>query len=171
MIEVLRIGHRRERDNRLSTHVALCARALGADKFTLSGQKDKKLLDTVRDVVDRFGGDFTVGHTENWRRKVKEFKGTVVHLTMYGEKLKNKKEELKETEDLLIIVGGEKVPREAYELSDYNISVTNQPHSEVAALALTLDRHHEGKELNFSFPGGEINIHPSKSGKNVERNK
>lgn len=169
MIKVLRLGHRRERDNRLSTHLALCARALGADEFILSGQNDKKLLNTVRDVVNRFGGDFNIRHAENWRREIKGFNGEVVHLTMYGERLEDKKDELKELEEILIIVGGEKVPREAYELSDYNISVTNQPHSEVAALALALDRYHEGKELDFRFPGGEIEIEPSKSGKNVRK--
>lgn len=168
MISVLRLNHRRERDKRITTHVALSARALGADEFILTGERDKKALGTIRDVVDRFGGSFTAHYRESWRDAVKEFEGTIVHLTMYGEKLENAVGEVEDEEDLLIVVGGEKVPRELYELSDFNIAVTNQPHSEVSALALFLDYYHEGRELSFDFPGGEIEVRPSASGKDVQ---
>ncbi|MCL2143761.1 MAG: tRNA (cytidine(56)-2'-O)-methyltransferase, partial [Methanomassiliicoccaceae archaeon] len=39
---------------------------------------------------------------------------------------------------MLVIVGAEKVPPEVYERSDHNISVGNQPHSEIAALSIFL---------------------------------
>jgi len=38
MIEILRLGHRKKRDARLSTHVALVSRAFGASKIYYSGQ-------------------------------------------------------------------------------------------------------------------------------------
>ena len=43
MIEVLRLGHRISRDKRISTHVALVARAFGASKIYYTGQKDKSM--------------------------------------------------------------------------------------------------------------------------------
>ncbi|MFW5902739.1 MAG: tRNA (cytidine(56)-2'-O)-methyltransferase [archaeon] len=139
MLKVLRLGHRRERDKRISTHVALAARAFGADEFILTGEKDEKLLETVRDVVNRFGGSFKTSYSKNWGKEVEKFseKGEIIHLTMYGERIQNLKKEINGIENALIIVGGEKVPKKAYELSDYNISVTNQPHSEVFALAIS----------------------------------
>ena len=50
MIIVLRMGHRQKRDERLSTHCGLVARALGADRIIYSGERDGKLLYSVNDV-------------------------------------------------------------------------------------------------------------------------
>lgn len=170
MLKVLRLGHRQVRDKRITTHVALAARALGADEFILSGEEDQKILKSIRDVSDRFGGSFTSKYEGEYREVIKNFPGKVIHLTMYGENVKDKIGEIKDSEDVLVVLGGKKVPREVYEMSDYNISVTNQPHSEVSSLAIFLDRYHEGRELDFDFEGGEIEVVPSESGKDV-RNK
>ena len=55
--EVLRIGHRPERDKRITTHVALTARAFGASRISFH-RADSRILDTVSDVCKKFGGDF-----------------------------------------------------------------------------------------------------------------
>ena len=39
----------------------------------------------------------------------------------------------------MIVVGGAKVPGDVYKICQYNVAVGNQPHSEVAALALFMD--------------------------------
>ncbi len=168
-VYVLRFGHRPERDKRISTHVALTARAFGAkgiyfDKF------DEHVFESVRDVVKRWGGDFFIEHA-NWRKLLKEFRGTKVHLTMYGIPLTEKIEELKKKEKILVIVGAEKVPAEVYELADYNISIGNQPHSEVAALAVFLDRLLNGKVFKLKFEDAEIEVVPSDRGKIVRSKK
>jgi len=67
----------------------------------------------------------------------------------------------------LIIVGAEKVPPYFYEVADFNVSVTNQPHSEVAALALFLDRYTKGAWQKKKFDGN-IEIIPSNKGKKVK---
>ena len=36
-VTVLRLGHRRERDKRITSHLGLTARAFGADQIVLSG--------------------------------------------------------------------------------------------------------------------------------------
>jgi tRNA (cytidine56-2'-O)-methyltransferase len=72
--------------------------------------------------------------------------------------------------DILIIVGAEKVPKEIYTLSDYNIAVGNQPHSEISSLAIVLDRIFEGKQLKLNFESAKIKIIPSLREKLVEKN-
>ncbi|EQD66228.1 tRNA 2'-O-methylase, partial [mine drainage metagenome] len=67
MITVLRIGHRPARDKRITTHVALTARAFGASAIVID-LHDEELERNVRSVTDRFGGSFHVSSGVNWRR-------------------------------------------------------------------------------------------------------
>jgi tRNA (cytidine56-2'-O)-methyltransferase len=166
MITVLRIGHRISRDKRITTHVFLTARALGADQGVLSGEKDDKILASIRKTTSNWGGDFSVDYVRDWKQYVKEAKSDgfkIIHLTMYGMPVQAQMSKIKSNK-VLIIVGSEKVAPEAYQLADFNIAVTNQPHSEVAALALFLDRYFKGRELNKKF-NGKIQIIPSERGK------
>ena len=149
VVEVLRLGHRGDRDKRISTHVALTARALGADRIIFTTEDDH-VENSVKKVVESWGGNFEFVVEKHWRKYIKEFKkrGIVVHLTMYGANINEIMPEIRELskdKDILVIVGAEKVPKEVYELADYNVSVGNQPHPEVAALAIFLDRLFEGK--------------------------
>ena len=164
MIVVLRLGHRPSRDKRVTTHVALTARAFGADEIWVS-TKDAQLEKTVRSVVARFGGDFAIRTGVKWREAIRSWQGDVVHLTVYGESLNDSITSLPGS-DLLIVVGAEKVPREVYELATMNISVGNQPHSEVAALAVFMDRLTEGAAL-YDDRGGQMKIVPNPRGKTV----
>ena len=168
MIVVLRIGHRPERDKRVTTHVALVARALGANGIYID-KRDEKIVKKVREVVERWGGDFFIEVMENWREFLKEWKkkGKIVHLTMYGININDVIEKIKKEDNLLIIVGAEKVPRFVYEIADYNIAIGNQPHSEIGALAVFLDRYFEGKELEREFKNAKLKIIPQEKGKKV----
>ncbi len=146
MITVLRLGHRKGRDKRVSTHVGLVARAFGADEF-LVATKDEGLERTLNDVSTRFGGQLMTKSGMKWRRVIDDWNGIKVHLTMYGEHIDNILPNIPKNEDLLIIVGAEKVPGEVFGAVDFNVAVGNQPHSEVAALAVFLDRFLDGKGL------------------------
>jgi len=165
---VYRYGHRLGRDKRITTHVALVARAFGADGI-LVDTPDKKLEENVRDVVWRFGGDFFIETGISWREYFKKWKGKIVHLTMYGENVMECIDEIKKVDDLLIVVGSEKVPGEFYELADYNVAIGNQPHSEVAALAIFLHLLTEGKWSEKKFDG-VMEVIPSRRGKKVRYN-
>ena len=172
-IVVLRWGHRQQRDARLTTHVALTARALGASGFLLSDVVDKKIKETVEKVARNWGGEFFFEMGTGWKRAVKDWKaqgGVVVHLTAYGENV--------ETSDVLhrirclrrkvlLLVGCQKVPAEFFSdaVSDFNVAVGNQTHSECAALAVFLDRFFEGKELAKEFRKAKIKILPQERGK------
>ncbi|MDI3502921.1 MAG: tRNA (cytidine56-2-O)-methyltransferase [Archaeoglobi archaeon] len=167
MIAVLRLGHRPERDKRITTHVALVARAMGASVMYLEGE-DRKIVENIEEVTKNWGGDFRVICVDEWKKVMREWKGVSVHLTMYGEDFEDVASKVR-NQDVLIIVGASKVPPEVYELADYNASVGNQPHSEVSALALFLDRLTEGKWKNLKFKNAKIEIIPSKRGKKVVR--
>ena len=164
MITILRLGHRPARDKRVTTHVALTARALGADAMLVS-TRDPTLERSIRNVVRRFGGPFQIETGVPWRRVLKEWHGTKVHLTMYGEPVEDVLPRLPPG-DLLIVVGAEKVPRDVFDLVDANVAIGNQPHSEVAALAIFLDRLLGGKALRQEF-GGPLQIRGSPRGKHV----
>jgi tRNA (cytidine56-2'-O)-methyltransferase len=164
VITVLRLGHRPTRDKRVTTHVALTARAFGAARV-LVDTRDEALEKTIRDLVRRFGGPFEIETGVSWRRVLREFSGTKVHLTMYGLHLDEVLPKIPR-DDLLIVVGAEKVPADLFRIADYNVAVGNQPHSEVAALAVFLDRLLDRSGLRQEFRG-RLRIRPSPRGKAV----
>jgi tRNA (cytidine56-2'-O)-methyltransferase len=169
-VAILRIGHRPERDQRVTTHVGLTARALGAKGMYLAAS-DKGVVRSIADVVERWGGEFFCEDNAKWRTCIKEWKasgGTVVHLTMYGLNLPDVIGDVRAHRKILVIVGAEKVPGEIYGLADYNVAVTGQPHSEISSLALFLDHLFSGSELKHEFPGAKIRIVPSLAGKRTE---
>lgn len=164
-ITVLRLGHRPDRDKRVTTHVCLTARAFGAERV-LVAEEDPHLVEGIEGVVGRFGGDFTVETGTGWRGPLKAFSGAKVHLTMYGLPVDEVVPKLSPSGDLLVVVGAEKVPREVYDLVDWNVAVGNQPHSEVAALAVLLYAFQGPAVLRREFPG-KMQIKPSARGKDV----
>jgi len=169
-IYVLRLGHRPKRDKRISTHVALTARAFGACGIYFD-VNDEKLFESINDVCKRWGKnngrcEFFI-KTCNWRNMLKNFDGLKIHLTMYGMPLNEKLYEVKKHKKILVIVGAEKVPSEVYQLSDLNISIGNQPHSEVAALAIFLDRVLDEEEFKINFLDAKIQVKPTEKGKKL----
>jgi len=140
-LDVLRLGYRKGRDPRITTHLALVARAMGADGFLLAGDEDKEMFDNLNSVSDRFGGQLDTNHVGGLShlRKHVESGGVAVHLTMYGEPFRKAIPKIRRDRPVLIVVGGAKVPGDVYKICQYNVAVGNQPHSEVAALALFMD--------------------------------
>jgi tRNA (cytidine56-2'-O)-methyltransferase len=170
-IRILRIGHRYVRDYRTLTHLCLVSRALGAEAVYLE-EIDDGLLEGIREVNESWGDGFQVLKVPSWKSAVSEAKKegrTVIHLTMYGLPVQDKVEELRQSSKLLVAVGGPKVPAEAYQLADYNIAVTSQPHSEIAALAIVLHELQSGEELKKEFGPAKLKIIPSEKGKKVEK--
>jgi len=170
-VHVLRLDHRTQRDARITTHVCLTARALGASGIFLSGDQDEKVIENVRDVVNRWGGDFKVEYRKDWYNLMKDWKTKdreIIHLTMYGELVQEVVENIRRSsKDKLVVVGSSRVPSKVYQKADWNIAVTNQPHSEVSSLALFLHLLNDGKELEFNFSNGEMQVIPSAKGKTV----
>ena len=170
VIEVVRIGQRLVRDDRVTTHVALVSRAFGAKRIYMT-EVNPEIKDTIEKINKTWGSNFEIVFIDKWKpilKKKKDEKFKIIHLSMYGENINNVEEDLRKEEDLVIVVGAEKVPREIYELADYNVGVGSQPHSEISALAILLDRIQKGKQFEMEFPGAKRKIIPTKNGKNVQ---
>ena len=167
-IEVLRIGQRVVRDDRVTTHVALVSRAFGAKKIFMD-EVNPEIKDTLNKINNTWGGDFEIEIIDNWKSLLKQKKKTakIIHLTMYGESINKISNQIKNEKDVLIVVGAEKVPREVYELADYNVSIGNQPHSEISALAVLLDRIQDGKQFSKTYDDAKRTIIPTNQGKKV----
>jgi tRNA (cytidine56-2'-O)-methyltransferase len=167
-VQVIRIGHRIVRDVRVTTHCALTARALGASGITISGEEDPNLIEGLKKTASQWGGSFYITYNPSYRSICSAAKRNgcaLVHATMYGQPIQKKIKALQKEKKIAIIVGSQKVPGEIYQLADYNIAVTNQPHSEVAALAIILHEIFSGKELNKKFSNPRISIEPCSRGK------
>ena len=172
-IEVLRIGQRVIRDDRVTTHVALVARSFGAQKIYMN-EVNPEIKQTISSINKTWGGDFKIEIILEWKKIIKEKKNAgvkIVHLTMYGQSINSVETKIRNEDKILIVVGAEKVPREIYELADYNVAVGNQPHSEISALGILLDRIHEGKQFELKFDNPERVIIPQEQGKDVKMNK
>lgn len=142
---------------------------MGADAIIYSGGHDSRMMDSVKDIAERWGGKFSVSYDANWKKVIANHKKRgfcAVHATMYGLPIQNIMKDIRKKKKILFIIGGEKVPGELYSLADCNIAVTNQPHSEVAALAVFLHEYFQGKELSKKFKG-KIRIVPQEHGKKV----
>lgn len=177
MVTVLRIGHRVHRDKRTTTHLALVARAFGASRIIIAGEEDKNLIKTIEKVVSEWGGKFhleLIPYDEwktiivQWRTENKK----IIHLSMYGENLTdfesseyfyNLKHQPQNLTNLLVVVGGKKVPGKVFHYADWNIAIGNQPHSEVSSLAVFLD-HLIPNALQVQFDKAEKRISPSLRG-------
>ncbi|UCD45192.1 MAG: tRNA (cytidine(56)-2'-O)-methyltransferase [Candidatus Bathyarchaeota archaeon] len=169
-VHVLRLDHRPARDKRVTSHLILAARAFGASGATYTGQRDPSLEGSIRGVASDWGGRFVLDYAESWRRVVADWKrrGTVVHLTMYGLPLREVVASLRGiASDILVVVGGAKVPRDIFDLADWNVAVTSQPHSEVSALAVFLHELRSGEELDVEFEGARLRVVPRAHGKEV----
>jgi len=169
---VMRMGHRIPRDMRVTTHVCLTARALGANGVIVSDVHDRELEETMSRVTLEFGGDFTIETGKPWRTIAKEWKrlgGRIIHLTAYGIPLPKIIHHIRHSDaNKLVVVGAEKMPAEIFKLADWNVAVTNQPLSEVSALGIFLDWLFKHSRLNVSFPNPKLQIIPTERGKRVK---
>ena len=118
--------------------------------------------------------NFKIEIISEWKKIIKEKKHSgvkIIHLTMYGQNINDVEAKIRNEEKILIVVGAEKVPKDVFAMADYNIAVGNQPHSEVSALGVLLDRIQRGKQFELKFTDPERVIIPQEQGKNVRMNK
>jgi tRNA (cytidine56-2'-O)-methyltransferase len=168
-IIVLRYGHRKKRDYRVTTHCCLVARAFNAKEIIISGEEDKALIETINEMQKKWGNAIKISFTNSWEKELKKFKEKgykAIHLTMYGENINTAIKKIKGNK-FLVIIGSKKVEKKVYDLADYNIAIGNQPHSEIAALAIFLDRIFKGKELTIKPKNQKIIIKGNIKGKKI----
>lgn len=168
-LSIYRYGHRPARDKRITTHVALTARAFGASNILID-TPDRTIEENIRRVVENFGGQFQVESGYSLERFLLN-EPKFIHLTMYGQPIQDVEDKINEltneNDHVYIFVGAEKVPGIVYSKSSLNVAVTQQPISEVSALAILLDRIYQGKELKTN-EWGQTRIIPNENGKTIE---
>lgn len=168
-ISIYRYGHRPARDKRITTHVALTARAFGASNIIID-TPDKNIEDNIKKVVENFGGQFQVESGVSLEKFLSS-EPKFIHLTMYGKPIQDAEKRIRElldkNDNIYIFVGAEKVPGIVYSKSSLNVAVSQQPISEVSALAIILDRIYEGNELD-THQWGQTRIIPNERGKTIE---
>ena len=156
----------------MTTHaVALVSRAFGCDKIYMN-EVDNSIIETIEEITKRWERKyFKVEIIEDWKKVINNWKkdnGTVIHLTMYGINIDDTIHELLKNDKILVVMGSEKVPREIYDLSDHNIAIGNQPHSEIAPFTIFLDRVFKGKQLKKKFMDAKLKIIPMPKGKKIQ---
>src|SRR3989344_4749360 len=109
-VEIFRLSHRLPRDQRISTHIGLVARAFGASSVFYSGMKDSSMENSISNITSKFGGPFSIEYIKEEIKFIKQkskdgFK--IIHLTMYGIPIQKKITAIKRNRKILIIVGGE----------------------------------------------------------------
>ncbi len=173
---VLRLGYRKGRFSICTTHLALVSRALGGTRFLLAGDEDNDLFENVASVNERFGGAMSCEHIKGSMGWLKRFveedagdgePGVAIHLTMYGQPYREVIPQIRRDRPVVLIVGGAKVPGDVFKHSQYNVAVGNQPHSEVAALALFMEAWFGDGGTERHFPDARLVIEPSARGKSV----
>jgi Uncharacterized protein conserved in archaea len=122
---------------------------------------------------DLWGGRMNFECGVNGHDYVKAWKssgGEVIHLTMYGLAVDEVIGEIASSPSpKLIVIGAEKVEPFYYKAADYNVAIGWQPHSEIAALAIFLDRLFKGQGDAINLYDAKAVIVPSERGKRVER--
>ena len=106
MLVILRLGHRLGRDQRISTHCGLVARAFGAQEIIYTGDKDESLLESVNKVAEKWGGPFSASYSESWKSVIKKYrkkKYVIIHLTVYGIPIQKSISKIRRKKNLLVI--------------------------------------------------------------------
>ncbi len=116
---------------------------------------------------ERWGGSFEVVGCENWKRSVRSFRGTVRPPHDVRSAARARLAAAAPGPRILLVVGGAKVPSDLYSPRIVNVAVGNQPHSEVAALAVLLARLLGLPSNDATWPGARQRDRAARAGKKV----
>jgi|GEM_PF-964298 tRNA (cytidine56-2'-O)-methyltransferase len=155
MINVLAIGR-----NTYSGNVDLCltSRALGASEITFIGKKDPRLIRYVNSINKDWGGTFRVSFAKSFHELIKNSdKAIKVYLTRFGVPLQSKDDMIRTYKNIILITATKNIP-ELHKITDFNISVTSQPHCDTAAIAIFLHEYYKGRELAMHFENAKYKL-------------
>lgn len=145
--------------------LCLTARALGASEITFIGKTNKKILNYINNLNKNWGGSFKVLFAKSYKEVLKSSSKYVkVCLTRYGTPLQNKIYSLKTYKNMVLIIPPSSIKEPSKYSPDFNISVTSQPHSSSAALAVFLHEFYNGRELAMHFENAKYKLIPDNNG-------
>ena len=162
MIIVLAIGKPKYES---MVDICLTARALGASSVVLtssSHEMNSKLKRFCNSVTNRWGGNFSVQFVSNWKSYIStKTNYKTVYLTRYGIPIQKQQYSIRSYKNILLIISTDKERPELNKISDFNISITAQPHSSIASMAIFLNMYYAGRELSLNFSKAQYKVVPS----------
>ncbi len=167
MLAVLAVGNNAYESNK---DLCMAARAFGASSVTIAGRRNSRLIRECKAISSKWGGNFEVDFTKDWKRfvaKKKTYK--VVYLTRFGVPINREIHNLKTYKNILLIVTLSESIKDVLKISDFNVSITAQPHSSSAAVAIFLHSFYEGRELAMHFENAKYRVVPSEGEIHIEK--
>ncbi len=150
--------------------LCLAARAFGAQSVTFATGKSPRFARQFARLNRKWGGDFAVDFTDDWKGFIagkKNYKS--IYLTRYGTPINKLKYSLKTYKNILLIVTLTEAYKNLYKMSDFNVSITTQPHCSTAAIAIFLHLFYEGRELAMHFENAQYKVIPEDHRVHVEK--
>jgi len=167
MISVLVIG-RGSIENYLEMIAA--ARAFGASSIILIDKRDNRLVRYAKKLCKEWGGVFEVCFATDWRRVLKNKRNyKSVYLTRFGMPVNSKLGIIKTYKNIMLIVTMNEAYKPAFDYSDFNVSITPQPHTNASAIATFLYTFYTGRELALRFKNARLKVVPSERSIHIER--
>ncbi len=159
-------------DNSHEGNLDLClaSRAFGAANITFAGKKDPKLVRFCSQLNKKWGSTFAVNFTDDWKvflNSKRNYKK--IYLTRYGLPVNKVVHTLKTYKNILLIITLSDSIKSLHQISDFNVSITTQPHCSSAAIAVFLHAFYEGRELAMHFENAKFKVVPDERNIRVER--
>ena len=168
MISILAIGKYSYLN---SLDLCLTARALGAAEMIFTQEKDPRIPRYVNRLEKNWGGKFEASFVKSYKETLKNATNyKKVYLTRYGVPLNKLTYTLNTYKNIMLIVSSKEVPPKILnDLTDFNVSITNQPHCSVASIAVFLHDFYRGRELAMHFENAKYKVIPKEHGISVEK--
>jgi len=148
----------------------MTARAFGASSLILTDKRNERLARYAKGLCNKWGGVFDVYFTNDWRRVLKEKRNyKSVYLTRFGMPINSKLSMIKTYKNLIVIVTMNETYKPIFERSDFNVSITPQPHTNASAIATFLYTFYTGRELALRFKNAKLKVAPSEHSIHIER--
>ncbi len=168
-ISVLVIGKNGYESN---VDISLAARAFGAQNITFVDRKNQKLVRQIQALNRKWGGNFAINFSDDWKREIEAKKNyKVVYLTRYGVPMHKNQYAIKTYKNILLVVTLSENFKNLFGMSDFNVSITTQPHCSAAAIAVFLHNFFEGRELAMHFENAQFKVVPEERKIHIERTK
>ncbi|MGC8478429.1 MAG: hypothetical protein ACP5NE_00670 [Candidatus Micrarchaeia archaeon] len=143
--------------------LALTARAFGAQSVTFTMRANRKLANYIKRTNSRWGGKFDVYFEKNWNEVIERSKNyEKVYLTLGGVPINKMIYRIRTYKNIMLIVTLQGRERDFGQFADFNVSITNQPHSTISSVAVFLHMFYSGRELAIRFNNAKYKIKQAK---------
>jgi len=152
-----------------SLDLCLTARALGASEIIFTREKEPKIIRHMNGLEKKWGGKFNVTFVKSYKKVLKDATNyKKVYLTRYGMPINKLTYVLNTYKNIMLIVSFTEAPSKMLDiLTDFNVSITEQPHCSIASIAIFLHDFYRGRELAMHFENAKYKVIPKEHGLSV----